>query len=48
MAQMMAGRYTAEVGPQGAVVFLIGMRFNRVGAGQGTCVERAPRGLLWW
>lgn len=26
---VLAGRHTAEVGPQGAVVFLIGMRFNR-------------------
>lgn len=30
MAQtVLTGRHTAEVGPQGAVVFLIGMRFNR-------------------
>jgi hypothetical protein len=28
VADVQAGRYTAEVGPQGAVVFLIGMRFN--------------------
>jgi hypothetical protein len=26
---VLAGRYTAEIGPGGAVVFLIGMRFNR-------------------
>ncbi|HEX2301882.1 MAG TPA: DUF4188 domain-containing protein [Pseudonocardiaceae bacterium] len=29
MSQVMPGRYTAEIGPQGAVVFLIGMRFNQ-------------------
>lgn len=29
MTEVMTGRYTAEVGPQGAVVFLIGMRFNQ-------------------
>lgn len=29
MTQVAAGRYTAEVDPPGAVVFLIGMRFNQ-------------------
>ncbi len=28
MAKVFPGRYTADVGPDGAVVFLIGMRFN--------------------
>lgn len=28
MAKVFRGRYTADVGPEGAVVFLIGMRFN--------------------
>ena len=31
-AQVLAGRYTAEVGDDGVVVFLIGMRINRLRA----------------